>query len=801
MLWWLGFSSTAAAQATGAANVSPADIEIPTLVLDEVEGEITVDEELDLLNLVQTAAKSTTTVQEAPAIVTVITDDEIRDAGYRSLEQAIDAVPGWLRLGAIHNQFQFPLTRGVMQATMFMHNGVSLFDPTVNAPQFGRVQPLETIKRIELVTGPGGVLWGANSFLGIVNLITKDASDVDGVEAAVQTATGNGDRNSLRGYVMAGVPELFDDVDVFFHTSFDTYLGPAYQMPQFVLGQPLPQPNSTTLYGPLTTADPQQSFLFNLNGKVRLGPVNVSFSAPFVERHTPLGFPGFVVRKSRAEDTLEDAAGNPICPSSTPLADPTDSCLDKGRRARDNRLDWIDRYLVADYSTRYADERAGSSIKLYLTQFVRDFDHLGILAPSAAVEGGLAFRFDATSYRAGGIYDGDISLPAKLHLLYGAEAFHEWFTNDDSASRQGKGISAEFLAPYNLDLLPVPCPRRPDGIGGFEYVEGCPLTFASPASRTVMGGFINPQWRPSKRLTIDAGVRMQAAPESFGKLGYDLQTLLSGAMVIEPIRDWHIKLNYAEGFRPPVFNNTSANGEAVNIGGSEDIDVEKSQAIQAELNARVFKGKRRIRELAFRADYSYTRLEDLIQVVGGRYENSAPRGIHSVEFLGRLFVTGGHRIELGYTYLRADDEQKGRIRSLPEHWFNLSSVVDLGSALTATTRLRVLGAMEDPNRLVDVRHLAYDDLDRSVNAMTGAPELFSSDPNEVTFDRLPPSADLTLGLIYRGIDQFELSAFAHNAFNARYYQPDGFYDLAPRLEQLPNPAADFRFTLGAAYRY
>ena len=30
-------------------------------------------------------------------------------------------------------------------------------------------------KRLEVVTGPGGVLWGANSFLGIVNVITKDA--------------------------------------------------------------------------------------------------------------------------------------------------------------------------------------------------------------------------------------------------------------------------------------------------------------------------------------------------------------------------------------------------------------------------------------------------------------------------------------------------------------------------------------------------------------------------------------------------------------------------------------------------
>ena len=41
---------------------------------------------------------------------------------------------------------------------------------------------METIKRVEMITGPGGVLWGSNSLLGILNVITKDAEDVEGVE-------------------------------------------------------------------------------------------------------------------------------------------------------------------------------------------------------------------------------------------------------------------------------------------------------------------------------------------------------------------------------------------------------------------------------------------------------------------------------------------------------------------------------------------------------------------------------------------------------------------------------------------
>jgi outer membrane receptor protein involved in Fe transport len=789
----------------------PLDYEIPSLILEDPSATSDTDGELDLANIVQSAAKQLTTVQEAPAIVTVITADEIEDRGFRTLEEVVDTVPGWLRLGGIHNQFPFPLTRGVTQAAMYMHDGLSLFDPAVNVPQIWRVQPLETIKRIEMITGPGGVLWGANSYTGILNLITKDAEDVDGVEAAVQAADGDGDRDALRGYVMVGEPSIAgrDDLALWAHASFESYLGPAYEMPQLMFHSPLPQPNSSMIFGPLTRADPPRSFIFTTSAKLTLGPIKLSVSAPFVERHTPLGFPGAVIQKDRPEDTLRDPDGNLVCPDEPPFADDTDVCLDKGRRARDNRLDWVDRYVVAEHKRRNASGSAGVTARAYVVQFVRDFKHLQILQPiPVLLEGGLAFQFDATSYRTGTNIDGDLELPADLRLLYGFEAFHEWLGTTTERSRQGEGVEATFDAPYLLERIPLPCPRRPNGSGGVEFVEGCPLTFAFPASRTVLGAYVNPQWRPTKKLILDGGVRVQAAPESLGEVGYDTQTIFSGAFVYNFWPDWHLKLNYAEGFRAPVFNNTSANLEAVNVGGDPELETESSRAGQVEVNARLYRGVKRIRELSYRADYSYTRLDNLIQAIESLYVNTEPRGVHSAEFLGKLYISGGHRLELGYTWLRTDREDRGRLRTLPEHWFNLSGVFALApDKLVASTRLRVLGAMEDANKLVEHRDVAYDDLGRVVDAQTGMPVQLDNDPHELVFDRLPPSADLTVGLtmpslgwISDQLDKVSLSAYAYNAFDARYYQPDAFGDLAPRLEFLPNPAADFRFGLRATYR-
>ena len=55
-----------------------------------------------------------------------------------------------------------------------------------------------------MVTGPGGVLWGANSFLGIVNVITKDADDVNGLELSAGYGDGRGNKQDSKAYALFG---------------------------------------------------------------------------------------------------------------------------------------------------------------------------------------------------------------------------------------------------------------------------------------------------------------------------------------------------------------------------------------------------------------------------------------------------------------------------------------------------------------------------------------------------------------------------------------------------------------------
>lgn len=785
-------ASTAAAQPS---DDQPIDIEVPAIINETPGGgtgtgptEDTTD--LDLANIVQSAAKSVTTVQEAPAIVTVITAEEIKERQFQFLDQIIDTVPGWYRTGLLHSSFPSVLVRGQIQAVQFLHDSTSLFDPAANIATISRAQPIETIKRIEMITGPGGVLWGSNSLLGILNIITKDADDVDGIEVGGTLGDGNGDRKMARAYLMFGAPDLLGGkLKVFGHGSFETTRGAATELPLLLFHQPLPQPNAPNVYGPLITSDQPRSYLINLDGKITYGKLKLRLQFPITQRHNPAGLSGEPVRETLPQDAM--------CEDVPPFDVPGDTCIDRDRRARDSETDFDDRYAVLEYGTRFADQKAGVTLKAYGIQFQREFKPLAVLAPSPTIKGGLAFDASLTTYRAGGALDGDIDLGRKVRVLYGGEGFSEWTANDTSGSLQGNGTEATTLGPYNLGLLPLLCPRQRNEDGTVGFVPNCPQTFVFAATRTVFGAYVDPQWRPSKKLILDVGARIQVSPGALGKLSYAAQPTLAGSLVYEFIPDWHIKLNVTQGFRPPVFNNTNSNGDAIQVVGNPDLKVETSDAAQAEINARIFKGDRRIRELSFRADYSYTRLKNLIQFAAGEYRNSAERSIDSAELLAKLYIQGGHRIELGYTWLRVDTGDKGRFRSMPEHWFNLGAVFNLvDKKLTATTNFRITGAYEDANRLVEYRDLTFDDMG---NIAAGSTVVVNA--SEVVMDRLPPIADLELGLTWLPTDKILVRATVFNALNGRFYQPDAFFDYEPHLEFMPNPYEDLRAYVSASYQY
>lgn len=127
--------------------------------------------------LFKTASKTATTLDETPAILTVLTRDEIRRMGLRTLAEAMPLVPGVAVSLSNDGQRRFNF-RGrnsiSSEGVKILIDGHSLNEPsTSGATRVFDTYPLQHVERIEVIRGPGSALYGANAFTGVINLVTR----------------------------------------------------------------------------------------------------------------------------------------------------------------------------------------------------------------------------------------------------------------------------------------------------------------------------------------------------------------------------------------------------------------------------------------------------------------------------------------------------------------------------------------------------------------------------------------------------------------------------------------------------
>lgn len=139
----------------------------------------------DLLEMtVSTAARRPQSPTEAPAMVSVITAEEIRKFGWRTLGEALSSVSG------VHTSYDRSYTymgvRGFgrpgdfTSRVLLMIDGHPLNDGIYDQASVGTEFPLDLslVDRIEYVPGAGSVMYGGNAILAVVNLVTRTGANV-----------------------------------------------------------------------------------------------------------------------------------------------------------------------------------------------------------------------------------------------------------------------------------------------------------------------------------------------------------------------------------------------------------------------------------------------------------------------------------------------------------------------------------------------------------------------------------------------------------------------------------------------
>ncbi len=124
------------------------------------------------------------------AAVSVITRNEIKIFGWRTLAEALNSLPGvhitYDRQYTYIGSRGFGLPGDFNTRLLVLINGNRLNDATYDSALLGREFPLDIdlIERIEFIPGPGGAVYGRNAIFGVVNVITRAGIDVDGAELA-----------------------------------------------------------------------------------------------------------------------------------------------------------------------------------------------------------------------------------------------------------------------------------------------------------------------------------------------------------------------------------------------------------------------------------------------------------------------------------------------------------------------------------------------------------------------------------------------------------------------------------------
>jgi len=114
---------------------------------------------------------------EAPAVLTIITSEEIRNSGARDLNDILSLVPGFVPGEEVQN-FQGYGVGGIWSLEgkmLVMIDGVQMNEILYGNPLFGASAFVDYIERIEIIRGPGSALYGGFGELAVINIISKNA--------------------------------------------------------------------------------------------------------------------------------------------------------------------------------------------------------------------------------------------------------------------------------------------------------------------------------------------------------------------------------------------------------------------------------------------------------------------------------------------------------------------------------------------------------------------------------------------------------------------------------------------------
>jgi outer membrane receptor for ferrienterochelin and colicins len=483
---------------------------------EDIELEEDAFKELEHLlkeDVVAIASKIRETVAQAPATVTVITATDIRNMGARTLTEVLQTIPGVEVFIKEYGYHELVLRGGrrESQRVKFLLNEHSTNPSRTGQPAiFLDDLTIENIKRIEIIRGPGSALYGTNAFNGVINIITKDADDINGYEINAK----GGSNNTWQAGILFG--QAFDDLKISGYGEYAETDGPdsiLEQDAQTVLDQ---------MYAPYGIPP------------VSLAPGEVNAYREKTDINFDLSYRDLTLRTKYLKKVNGPYVG--------------------ANYTLNNDSKWNLEYVFLEgHYTKPLHEKFDLSLKLSWDRETEDYSIQGYpegftipldldgdgdieIFPDGA-RGRLATSFDTFGGELQGIYR-----PIEKHTVIGGVEVQEIRQFDNAAESNFARLTLAALDPGVLDTSP-----------SFE-----------DNTRTVFAVFLQDQWK----ITANSGLTLGIRHDHYSDFGDSTNPRV--AFVWRVIPDLHLKVLYGNAFLAPSFHETYLMNNPL-IVGSRDL--------------------------------------------------------------------------------------------------------------------------------------------------------------------------------------------------------------------------------------
>ncbi|QGZ37919.1 TonB-dependent receptor plug domain-containing protein [Pseudoduganella flava] len=598
----------------------------------------TEEEELSLVygdnDSVSIATGNSMTLRRAPGVATVITAADIAAMGATDLDQVLETVPGLHVNRSANNYTPQYVVRGIVSQftpqLLVLQNGVPVTTAfTGSKGNLWGGYPVEHIARIEVMRGPGSALYGSDAFSGVINIITKAATDTPGTEIGARA----GSFQTRDGWVQHG-----------------GMIGPVQVAAYLRRG-------SSDGFKRIIEADAQtrNDALFGTHVSLAPGPVNVGYTA--TDANLELSYRQWKARFGyKLRDDLGTGAG-------------ISSALDPTGQQRSERittgLSWADPNVTRNWGFG-----AALNTQHYEQEFPVDFMLLppGTRLPTGTFPNGMR----------GG--------PDEYERIVRLSAWADYSGWDDHHVRIGVGHddldmyrtheSRNFN--YTPGGTPIPLPAVVD------FVDTDP--FILPHRRRIDYIYLQDEWRLAQDWNLTAGVRHDQYSDFGGTTNPRV------ALVWDASYDLTAKLLYGRAFRAPSFNESYSITNPVAL-GNPDLKPEKNSTVElsfawqatadAQLNATLFHYDMSniIRTVANR-----------IPNTGATYANTGDQMGRGFELEGTWTPLRTVRMVGNYAYQRSVDKATDRDAGYaPHHHVNARADWQFSSGMMASSQLNWVG--------------------------------------------------------------------------------------------------------------